>query len=124
MKWALLIVPLLLAAPAQSKPPGEDMSVHELVMNYIHLPCGALIYSYGYMYREMTMLTSAYQICATKQRSSVDPTVINDQWFGLQCSYIHQYWQLRYEHIMSVAKAWNLMCNEEGRKEEQYEIQF
>ncbi len=123
MKWLILIASLLfLATVAHSNPPGRDESVHELVMNYIHLPCKALEYSYQWMYKDMVRITNAYQICISKR--DIDPTVASDPWFGLQCVYIHHHWEMRYDHIKSVEKAWHLVCDDSVRKERQYEIDF
>ena len=125
MKWALILASfLLLAAASPANPPGEDESIHELVMNYIHLPCEALEYSYEWMRRDLIRITNAYFICLSKQDTSTDPTVKDDPWFGLQCVYINHNWDWRYGHIKSVEKAWHLMCDQGGRKERQWEIDF
>ena len=125
MKWlAPFVFFFLLGATIPANPPGEDESIHELVMNYIHLPCEALQYSYKWMRRDLIRTTSAYFICLSKQDNSTDPTVKDDRWFGLQCVYIHHQWEWRYGHIKSVEKAWHLMCDDGGRKEEQWEIDF
>ncbi len=125
MKWSLILVSVFLIAGATpANPPGEDESVHELVMNYIHLPCEALEYSYKWMYRDLMRITKAYVICLSKQDTSTDPTVKDDPWFGLQCVYINHHWDWRYGHIQSVQKAWQIMCDQDGRKEKQYEIDF
>jgi hypothetical protein len=125
MKWLVLAASLLfLSTVAHANPPGADESVEVLVRNYIHLPCEALVYSYRWMRRDLIQITNAYQMCLSKQDTSTDPNVINDPWFGLQCVYINHHWQFRYDHIMSVEKAWQLMCNDNGRKERQYEIDF
>lgn len=125
MKWALILASfLLLATAAPANPPGADRSVRELVMNYIHLPCDALVYSYEWMRRDLTSIAAAYAICLSKQDTSTDPSVIGDEWFGLQCVYINHHFDFRYDHIKSVEKAWHLMCDRNGRKERQYDIDF
>lgn len=125
MKWVVLIASfLLLATAAPANPPGADESVQELVMNYIHLPCDALVYSYEWMRRDLIMIANAYAVCLSKQDTSTDPTIQDDQWFGLQCVYINHHFYFRYDHIMSVRKAWHLMCDRDGRRERQYEIEF
>ena len=124
MKWLLAAAVFFLASAAPANPPGEDLSVQELVMHYIHLPCEALEYSYGWMYRDLNRITNAYQTCISMQDTSEDPRISEDPWFGLQCVYIKQSWQLRMDHIQSVRKAYDLMCYEGERREKQYEIDF
>ena len=121
---ASAIMHLFFAEPADANPPGEDESIHELVMHYIYLPCDALEYSIDFMNHEMVALDRAYEICISKQDLSPNPIITTDKWFGLRCVYVLQHWQLRYDHLMSVEKAWDLMCYEDGRKEKQYEIDF
>ena len=125
MKWLLTAVAVIVVSfTAAANPPGVDESVHELVMNYIHLPCEALEYSYQWMFRDIKLLTNVYQTCISKQDTSESPVIKDDPWYGLQCVYILQHWQTRYDHIKSVEKAWHLMCDDNGRKEEQHEIDF
>lgn len=125
MKWvACIIFFFLLGAATPVNPPGADTSVQELVMNYIHLPCDALVYSYEWMRRDLIMIANAYTTCLSKQDTSTDPIVVGDEWFGLQCVYINHHFDFRYDHIMSVSKAWHLMCDEGGRKARQYKIDF
>ena len=112
-----IFIPLVFTqANAKTEP---DESVHELVMEYLYLSCEALQYSYNYMYKELMRITVSYQKCLNKQES--DDT---DPLRGLQCVYIKQHWQLRYDHINSVEKAWQLVCEGSDRKEKQYEIEF
>jgi len=121
MKWLLLLASVvLLSTTAQAKPPGEDLSDPELVNMYIWLDCTAMEYSEGVMQIELNKLTQRYVKCLSIQ----DTGALGNPWFGLHCVYTKQTLDFRYTHLMSLYKAYNLVCNEDGRIEEQYVIDF
>ena len=115
----MLIVFFFTIATSQSKPPGEDLSDPTLVKEYMFLPCDALDYSYGYMMEDLKLLSETYEKCVGRVEEKSD-----DPYFGLQCIYIHQYWEMRSVHTESVKKAYELMCYENGENAPQYEINF
>jgi len=121
MKWMLLLASVvLLSTAALAKPPGEDLSDPELVNMYIWLDCEAMEYSEGVMLIELNKLARRYVKCLSLQ----DTGALNNPWFGLHCVFTKQTWDFRYTHLMSLQVANDLMCNEEGRKEKEYEIEF
>jgi len=121
MRWMLLLTSLvLLSTTTSAKPPGEDLSDPELVNMYIWLDCEALEYSYEVMRLELNRLSLRYIKCLSLQ----DTDALNNPFFGLHCVYTRQTFDFRYMHLMSVRVAYDLMCNEEGRKDKEYEIDF
>lgn len=121
MKWLLLFVSIvLLGTTVHAKPQGEDLSDPELVNMYIWLSCEALEYSYEVMRLELNRISLHYVKCITLQ----DTGALENPWFGLHCVYTKQTFDFRYTHIMSVQEAYNLMCDEDGRKEKEYKIEF
>lgn len=121
MRWMLLLVSvILLGTVASAKPPGEDKSDPELVNMYIWLDCEALEYSYEVMRLELNRLSRRYIRCLSLQ----DTDALDNPFFGLHCVYTRQTFDFRYTHLKSVQVAYNLMCNEEGRKDKEYEIHF
>lgn len=111
---------LLIVVPAQAKPQGEDKFDPALVEQYIFLSCEALKYSYDYMLEDLTRIESAYNRCTAAQ----DATQATDPYYGLQCVYIQQYWDLRFTHLESVKQAAVLLCLEDGSRAPQYEITY
>lgn len=121
MKWlAAIVFFFLLATTAPANPPGKDYSDPELVNMYIWLACDALEYSYTAMRADLNTLSKRYIKCIAIQ----DNDDLKNHWYGLTCVFHKQTFDFRYTHIKSVEKAWNLMCNDDGQKEEQYEIDF
>ena len=121
MKWLLLLTSLvLLGVTASAKPQGEDRSDPELVNMYIWLDCEAMDYSAGAMLLELNRLSKRYIKCIALQ----DTGALGNPFFGLHCIFTKQTWDFRYTHFASLQVAHELMCNEEGRKEKEYEIEF
>ena len=121
MKWLLLLASLvLLGVTASAKPPGEDRSDPELVNMYIFLDCEALEYSHEVMRLELNRLSRRYIRCLSLQATGA----LDNPFFGLHCVYTSQTFDFRYTHLMSVQVAYDLMCDEDGRKEKEYEIEF
>ena len=121
MKWTLLLASIiLLSTAAVGKPPGKDFSDPELVNMYIWLDCEAMEYSYEVMRLELNRLSRRYIKCL----SLLDEGALDNPFFGLHCVYTKQTFDFRYMHLMSVREAYNLMCNESGRKDKEYEIDF
>lgn len=121
MRWWLIFASLLLlGTTVPANPPGEDFSDPELVTMYIWLECEALEYSYEVMRHDLGNISKRYIKCISIQ----DNNPLGNPWYGLQCVYVKQTFDFRYTHIMSVEKAYNLMCTEDGRKEERYEIDY
>jgi hypothetical protein len=124
MKWlAPLVFFFLLGATIPANPPGEDYSDPELVSHYIWLECDALQYSYEVMRAELNNLSDRYLKCISIQDNQRD-NLLGNPWYGLSCVFINQTFEFRYTHIMSVVEAYNLMCNDEGRKEKRYEVDY
>ena len=120
MRWLLLILSFLMLGATPANPPGEDLSDPELVAMYIWLECDALEYSYEVMRHDLGNISKRYIKCISVQ----DNNPLENPWYGLQCVFVSQTFDFRYTHLMSVDKAWHLMCDEDGRKEKQYEIDF
>ncbi len=121
MRRLLLLASIvLLSTAALAKPPGKDFSDPELVNMYIWLGCEAMEYSYEVMRMELDRLSKRYIRCLKLQ----DTGALGNPFFGLHCVFTEQTFDFRYAHIMSLRVAYDLMCNEEGRIEEEYEIQF
>ncbi len=121
MKWALLLASVvLLSTAALGKPPGKDYSDPELVNMYIFLDCEAMEYSKGVMLLELKRLSRRYIKCLSIQ----DTGALGNPFFGLHCLFTKQTGDFRYSHLMSLEVAHDLMCNEDGRKDKQYEIHF
>ena len=77
-------------------------------------------YAYDYMYNDLQVLTTAYKRCVGLQGSGADA----DMYVGLQCVFLQQHWDLRYAHIKSLERAYDLMCYESERKNPEYNIDF
>jgi hypothetical protein len=126
MKIIACIVAMILllwgaGAGAIVDPPPPDESIPELVKEYMFLPCEALEYSYDFMYNDLWGITEGLVQCDAARDSEDN----DDKYFALRCIYLRQHWQLRYDHIKSVEKAWQLMCDDDGqRKKREYEIDF
>ena len=120
MKWLLFMLAFCMLGAVPSNPPGADLSDPELVTHYIWLECEALEYSYEVMRHDLGNISKRYIKCIGIQ----DNNLLGNPWYGLQCVFVSQTFHFRYTHLMSVAKAWNLMCNEEGRIEKRWAIDF
>lgn len=120
MRWLLLLASIVLLGAAPAKPPGEDLSDPELVNMYIWLDCEAMEYSYDVMRLELNRLSQRYIKCLSLQ----DTGALDNPFFGLHCVFTKQTFDFRYTHIVSLKAAYDLMCNEDGRKVEEYEIRF
>ena len=117
MKWLLLLASVVFLSTAQANPPGEDLSDPELVDMYIWLDCEAMEYSEGVMLIELNKLSQRYIRCLSIQ----DTGALGNPWFGLHCVYTKQTWDFRYTHLMSLQKAYDLVCIDEV---EEYRIDF
>ena len=120
MKWLLFLLAFCLLGAVPSNPPGEDLSDPELVTMYIWLECEALEYSLDVMHHDLGNISKRYIKCIGIQ----DNNPLANPWYGLQCVFVKQTFDFRYTHILSVLRAYNLMCNEEGRIEERWVIDF
>jgi len=116
----LLASIVLFSTAALAKPQGEDLSDPELVNMYIFLDCEAMEYSEGVMILELNRLSRRYIKCIALQ----DTGALGNPFFGLHCIFTEQTWDFRFTHLVSLQTAYELMCNEEGRKEKEYEIHF
>jgi hypothetical protein len=111
VKWAALLACLLLATSAMGRtdtPPDE--SKPELVKLYIFFPCDALRDSYEFMYNELTHHTERLVMCHELYENS------EYKYGKLMCLYVQMQWQNMYDHMKSVAKAHDLMCNDWDEK--------
>ena len=121
MKWLLLLTSVaVLSTAALAKPPGKELSDPELVNMYLWLDCTAMEYSEGVMRLELDRLSRRYIKCLSLQ----DTGALNNSFFGLHCVFTKQTFDFRYTHYVSLERAYDLMCNEEGRIEEEYEVEF
>lgn len=119
MKWALLLASVvLLSTAALAKLPGKDYSDPELINMYIFLDCEAMEYSKGVMLLELKRLSRRYIKCLSIQ----DTGALGNPFFGLHCLFTKQTGDFRYTHLKSLEVAYDLMCDEEGRKE--MEVRF
>ena len=115
--WIAALVLIVFGSGAHAKP-VPDESVHELVMQYIALPCPLLEFSYEYMYNELNAIDDLYNSClATAQASK-------NQQDMLKCFFIRQHFELRYDHWRSVEKAYYLMCDPETGLEKQAKVRI
>jgi hypothetical protein len=119
MKWLALLACLILTSAAEARiDTPKDESKPELVKIYIFFPCDALQDSYEFMYSELTHHTERLIMCHNLYENS-------DYKYGkLMCKFVEMQWQNMYDHMKSVEKAYNLMCDEVGRKNPEYEIHF
>ena len=120
MKWLLLLASVVLFSTAAHAKIEPDLSDPELVNMYIWLDCEAMDYSAGVMLLELNRLSKRYIKCIALQ----DTGALGNPFFGLHCVFTEQTWDFRYTHFASLQVAHELMCNEEGRKEKEYEIEF
>jgi hypothetical protein len=120
VRW-LAILALLFATSAGARvAEPKDESDPALVKTYIHFPCDALEESYEFQYDRLMHLTGHLVAC---HREAGEPS--DYKYPKLMCMYVEMEWELLYTHSMSVKKAWELMCDEDGqRKQPEYEIEF
>ena len=97
----------------------KDESKPELVQLYMVFPCDALVDSATFIYNELKQHTERLVKCHEHFDNS------DYKYKKLVCLYIQMDWQNMYDHLMSIKKAHDLMCEDDGtRKNPQYEIYF
>jgi hypothetical protein len=111
---------LMCASNIANSKPEPDYSNPELVNEYIFLPCDAMAQSYEFMYGRFQQTELEYDACVEQSKTSVL------LYPSLMCIWINQDMLFRFEHMMSIQKAYRLMCTEETgiRKEPEYEITY
>jgi hypothetical protein len=120
VRW-LAILALLFATGAGAKPGTPvDESDPALVKMYIHFPCDALEESYEFQYKRLVHITGHIVACHREAKE------LNDYKYPrLMCLHVELEWKRLYTHSVSVMKAWDLMCDEDGqRRQPEYEINF
>jgi hypothetical protein len=119
VKWLALLACLVLTASAVARtdtPPDE--SDPELVKKYLFFPCDALEDSYDFLYNELTHMTERLVKCHKLYDGD------NYKYGKLMCLYVKMQWEYTFTNLKSVEKAYHLMCDEIGRKNPEYEIDF
>lgn len=107
-------------ASAIVEPPPEDESKPELVKLYLFMPCETLEVSYAFQYQQLEHLIDHLERCNKASEDNPDY-----EYGPLMCLYVKMQWQYMYDHISSVEKAYQLMCDDVGYpKNPQYEIDF
>jgi hypothetical protein len=117
----VIVIIMLMAAAAASKPGNPvDRSDHDLVRQYLAMPCDGLDEIYSFLYDGMVHMTAHYKDCL--ERADSDP---NFKYGYLKCYYVRMEWDMLDKHASSIEKAWNLMCDDWGeRKNPEYDIDF
>lgn len=121
MKWLALFACLFITASAGARldSPPPDKSVPELVDIYITFPCDFLLQSSMFQEAEIRNIKGKFRRC----EKWVDETEV--KYGHLLCEYIKMQGMLMYDHLYSVTKAYDLMCNDDvTRKNPEYEINF
>jgi hypothetical protein len=121
VKWLALLACLFVVTAAGARIDHPvDKSKPELVERYIFLPCELLAHSYRFQSKELIHISKHLDSCHKANKEMPEY-----EWGPVMCLYIQLQWQLMYDHMHSVEKAWMLMCNENGeRKAPEYEIDF
>lgn len=114
------IIVMCVAKNADAIPSQPDESIPELVDQYILMPCDAMEMSYEFMYSRIIRLSEEYKNCVSQATNSVE------KYPGLMCVWIRQEFYFLYDHMVSMSKAYTIMCDPEDgqRKQPEYEIDF
>ena len=121
MRWLALLACLLLTTSAGARiNDPKDHSVTELVERYIHMPCMLLAHSYRFQNKELIHLSNHLNSCHDANEAHPEY-----EYGPVMCLYVQLQWQLMFDHVHSVKKAFDLMCYDTNeRKEPEYEIDF
>lgn len=115
--FACLFIATSVGARLDDVPPDE--SIPELVDSYIRLPCDAMFQSHTFQNIEIKHIKDRYKKC---QKWIGEHTL---KYGNLMCVYVEMQRFYIHTHIMSLEKAIELMCNEDGsRKNPLYNIEF
>jgi hypothetical protein len=114
----VLAILFLVAFQSKGADTPDNDSIPELVEVYVTMPCGFLHDSTRFLGVEVEHIAKRYVKC---QAWVAEHEV---EYGAYLCGYVELERQFAYEHLKSVEKAYDIMCEDGTKKNPEFEIHF